>query len=156
MRQRGFEPLIISVPDSSKLFGFHKALMLADIDSWNFSWIFFGCFAPLCLLCGALALIDIQRGIIPNRLNLSIAGLGLLKAAVGGGVFAALEAGCTAPVGALGEVAEGDDGTLELFLRGSVTAIDGANQVVIPYDAIGRIEINPARAGQENLYPCMG
>jgi leader peptidase (prepilin peptidase) / N-methyltransferase len=93
MRQRGFEPLIISVPDSSKLFGFHKALMLADIDSWNFSWIFFGCFAPLCLLCGALALIDIQRGIIPNGLNLSIAGLGLLKAAVGGGVFAALEAG---------------------------------------------------------------
>src|SRR5882757_6139590 len=83
MRQRGFEPLIISVPDSSKLFGFHKALMLADIVSW----IFFGCFAPLCLLCGALALIDIQRGIIPNGLNLSIAGLGLLKAAVGGGIF---------------------------------------------------------------------
>jgi leader peptidase (prepilin peptidase)/N-methyltransferase len=90
MRQGDFELLITNVPDFSKLFGFHKALMLADTDAW----IFFGCFAPLCVLCGALALIDIQRGIIPNRLNLSIAGLGLLKAAVGGGVFAALEAGC--------------------------------------------------------------
>ena len=36
--------------------------------------------ALLCLLCGALALIDIRRGIIPDGLNLSIAGLGLAKA----------------------------------------------------------------------------
>ena len=64
--------------------------MLADTDAW----IFFGCFAPLCLLCGALTLIDIHRGIIPNGLNLSIVGLGLLKAGVGEGVIAALEAGC--------------------------------------------------------------
>jgi leader peptidase (prepilin peptidase) / N-methyltransferase len=90
MRQRGFERLITNVPDFSKLFGFHKALMLTDADPW----IFFGCFAPLCLLCGAMTLIDIHRGIIPNELNLSIAGLGLLKAAVSGGVIAALEAGC--------------------------------------------------------------
>ena len=44
-------------------------------------------------------------------------------------LLAALEAGCTAPVGALGEVAEGDDGQLELFLRGSVTALDGSDAV---------------------------
>jgi hydroxymethylbilane synthase len=44
-------------------------------------------------------------------------------------LLAALEAGCTAPVGALGEVAEDDDGTLELFLRGSVTALDGSDAV---------------------------
>ena len=39
-----------------------------------------------------------------------------------------LEAGCSAPVGALAEVAEGDDG-LEVFLRGSVTAADGSAAV---------------------------
>jgi hydroxymethylbilane synthase len=41
-------------------------------------------------------------------------------------LLAALEAGCTAPVGALAEVADGEDG-LELFLRGSVTAVDGSD-----------------------------
>ena len=44
-------------------------------------------------------------------------------------LLAALEAGCTAPVGALAEVTEGDDGVLEVFLRGSVTAIDGSDAV---------------------------
>jgi hydroxymethylbilane synthase len=44
-------------------------------------------------------------------------------------LLAALEAGCTAPVGALGEVAEDEDGNVELFLRGSVTAIDGNDAV---------------------------
>jgi hydroxymethylbilane synthase len=44
-------------------------------------------------------------------------------------LLAALEAGCTAPVGALAEVTEGDDGRLEVFLRGSVTAIDGSDAV---------------------------
>jgi hydroxymethylbilane synthase len=52
-------------------------------------------------------------------------------------LLAALEAGCTAPVGALAEVVEsGDDlagsdpsGGLEIFLRGSVTAIDGSDAV---------------------------
>ncbi|HEY9473915.1 MAG TPA: hydroxymethylbilane synthase [Mycobacteriales bacterium] len=41
-------------------------------------------------------------------------------------LLAALEAGCTAPVGALAEVVEGETG-LELFLRASVTAVDGAH-----------------------------
>jgi hydroxymethylbilane synthase len=40
-------------------------------------------------------------------------------------LLAALEAGCTAPVGALAEVAEGDEGP-ELFLRGVVATVDGA------------------------------
>jgi hydroxymethylbilane synthase len=43
-------------------------------------------------------------------------------------LLAALEAGCSAPVGALAEVAEGDDGS-EVFLRGSVTATDGSDAV---------------------------
>ncbi len=38
------------------------------------------------------------------------------------------EAGCTAPVAALAEIAEGDDGP-EVFLRGSVTAPDGSRAV---------------------------
>jgi leader peptidase (prepilin peptidase) / N-methyltransferase len=67
-----------------------KALMLADTDAAAF----LSFFVPLCLLCGALALIDIHRGIIPNGLNLSIAGLGLPKAAIAGGAMAGIEAGC--------------------------------------------------------------
>jgi hydroxymethylbilane synthase len=43
-------------------------------------------------------------------------------------LLAALEAGCTAPVGALAEVADGEDAP-ELFLRGSVTAVDGSDAV---------------------------
>jgi len=43
-------------------------------------------------------------------------------------LLAALEAGCTAPVGALAEVAEGDDGS-EIFLRGLVAAVDGTDVV---------------------------
>jgi len=39
-------------------------------------------------------------------------------------VLAALEAGCSAPVGALGEVAEGDDGE-ELWLRAVALSVDG-------------------------------
>jgi hydroxymethylbilane synthase len=42
--------------------------------------------------------------------------------------LAALEAGCTAPVAAYAEVAEGDDGP-ELYLRASVTALDGSDAV---------------------------
>ena len=44
-------------------------------------------------------------------------------------VLAELEAGCSAPVGALAVIAEGDDGTAELFLRAAVTAIDGSDAV---------------------------
>lgn len=43
-------------------------------------------------------------------------------------LLAALEAGCSAPVGALAEVAEDDDG-LEVFLRGVVVALDGSDAV---------------------------
>jgi hydroxymethylbilane synthase len=42
--------------------------------------------------------------------------------------LATLEAGCSAPVAAYAEVAEGDHGA-ELFLRASVTAIDGSDAV---------------------------
>jgi hydroxymethylbilane synthase len=44
-------------------------------------------------------------------------------------LLAALEAGCSAPVGALAEVTEGDDGELEVFLRGVVVALDGSDAV---------------------------
>ncbi|MEU2347218.1 hydroxymethylbilane synthase [Modestobacter sp. NPDC049651] len=44
-------------------------------------------------------------------------------------VLAALEAGCSAPVAAYAELAEGDDGVAELYLRASVTAIDGSDAV---------------------------
>ena len=43
-------------------------------------------------------------------------------------LLGALEAGCTAPVGALAEVVEGDD-DLEIFLRGLVAAVDGTDAV---------------------------
>jgi hydroxymethylbilane synthase len=54
-----------------------------------------------------------------------------------------LEAGCSAPVGALADIAEGDQpGEQELFLRASVTAIDGGDAVRLsatgdPRDAEG-------------------
>jgi len=43
-------------------------------------------------------------------------------------LLAALEAGCTAPVGALAVVADGDDGD-EVFLRALVGALDGTDAV---------------------------
>lgn len=43
-------------------------------------------------------------------------------------LLAALEAGCSAPVGAIAEIAEGDSG-FEVFLRACVTAIDGSDAV---------------------------
>jgi hydroxymethylbilane synthase len=43
-------------------------------------------------------------------------------------LLAGLEAGCSAPVGGLAEIVEGDLGT-EVFLRGSVTAVDGSDAV---------------------------
>jgi hydroxymethylbilane synthase len=59
-------------------------------------------------------------------------------------LLAGLEAGCSAPVGGLAEVAEGDDGP-EIFLRGSVTAVDGSAAVRLSAtgptataDAVGR------------------
>jgi len=45
-------------------------------------------------------------------------------------LLAALDAGCTAPVGALAEVAAGEtDEDAEIYLRGSVTALDGSDSV---------------------------
>lgn len=44
-------------------------------------------------------------------------------------LLGALEAGCSAPVAALAEVAEGDDGVDEVYLRGLVAALDGSDEV---------------------------
>ncbi len=52
-------------------------------------------------------------------------------------LLTALEAGCSAPVGALAEIAVDDDGELELFLRASVTALDGSDAVRL--SATGRV-----------------
>jgi leader peptidase (prepilin peptidase)/N-methyltransferase len=51
--------------------------------------IFFGL---LCMLSAVLAWIDIRQGIIPDWLNLTIAGLGLSKAVILAGPLAGLEA----------------------------------------------------------------
>ncbi len=56
----------------------------------------------------------------------------------------ALEAGCTAPIGALAEVAEGDDGP-EVWLRGVVLAPDGSHLVRL--SASGPVR-DPAGVGQ--------
>jgi leader peptidase (prepilin peptidase)/N-methyltransferase len=53
---------------------------------------FAGFFVPLCLFGGVLALIDIRHGIIPDWLNLSVAGLGLARAVIVGGSMAGIEA----------------------------------------------------------------
>lgn len=58
-------------------------------------------FGLLCLLSAVLGWIDSRQGIIPDWLNLMIAGLGLAKAVTVGGPLAGLEAGCEgAAVGA--------------------------------------------------------
>ncbi len=49
-----------------------------------------GLYVPLVLLCAATAMIDVRHGIIPDWLNLSIAGLGLVQAGLVGGPPAAL------------------------------------------------------------------
>ena len=61
--------------------------MSANIETLQF----LGFFVPLGLLCAALTVTDLRRGIIPDGINLSIAGLGLLKAVVTSGAVAALE-----------------------------------------------------------------
>jgi leader peptidase (prepilin peptidase) / N-methyltransferase len=59
-------------------------------------------FGLLCLLGLALAWIDIRYGIIPDWLNLMIAGLGLSKAVIVDGPTAGLEAACEgAAIGAI-------------------------------------------------------
>jgi hydroxymethylbilane synthase len=44
-------------------------------------------------------------------------------------LLSTLEAGCTAPVGALADVAAGDSGDDEIYLRAAVTAVDGSRAV---------------------------
>ena len=56
----------------------------------------------LCLLSSILAWIDIRHGIIPDWLNLTLAGLGLSKAVVVGGPLAGFELACEgAAIGAI-------------------------------------------------------
>jgi leader peptidase (prepilin peptidase) / N-methyltransferase len=55
---------------------------------------FFIFFAVLLALCCILTAIDIRHGIIPDWLNLSIAGLGLAKAATSDSLFACAQALC--------------------------------------------------------------
>ena len=61
--------------------------MLIDIEAVQFA----GFFAALCLLCAAVTLIDIRRGIIPDGLNFCIVALGLVKAIVDGGATNGIE-----------------------------------------------------------------
>ena len=59
-------------------------------------------FGLLCLLSAVLAWIDIRHGIIPDWLNLTIAGLGLSKVVILDGPLAGLEAACEgAAIGAV-------------------------------------------------------
>jgi leader peptidase (prepilin peptidase)/N-methyltransferase len=51
-------------------------------------------FSLLCLLSLVLAWIDIRHGIIPDWLNLAIAGLGLSKVLITDGPLVGLEAAC--------------------------------------------------------------
>ena len=60
-------------------------------------------------------------------------------------LLAALEAGCTAPVGALAEVVEGEDGT-ELFLRAFAGSPDGS--VELRRSRVGALA-EPERLGRE-------
>jgi len=59
-------------------------------------------FGLLCLLSAVLAWIDIRHGIIPDWLNLTIAGLGPSKVVILDGPLAGLEAACEgAAIGAV-------------------------------------------------------
>jgi leader peptidase (prepilin peptidase) / N-methyltransferase len=53
---------------------------------------FLGFYAALCVVCCALALIDLRRGIIPDGLNLAIAVLGVAQAMAFGNLTDGLEA----------------------------------------------------------------
>jgi leader peptidase (prepilin peptidase)/N-methyltransferase len=62
-----------------------KVRMLVDA-------VFIGFFSTLCLLGAVLAWIDIRDGIIPDWLNLSVAGLGLARIVIVGGLGGGIEA----------------------------------------------------------------
>ncbi|MGY3440701.1 MULTISPECIES: prepilin peptidase [unclassified Bradyrhizobium] len=53
---------------------------------------FIGSYGALCLLCCAVALIDLRHGIIPNWLNLAIAALGLANVVITDSTTAAFSA----------------------------------------------------------------
>jgi leader peptidase (prepilin peptidase) / N-methyltransferase len=55
---------------------------------------FFIFFIPLFALCCLLAMIDIRHGIIPDWLNLSIAGLGIVQSATNDGLLVGAQALC--------------------------------------------------------------
>lgn len=57
---------------------------------------FLGSYGALCVLCCAVALIDLRHGIIPDWLNLAIAALGLANIVVADGAAAAPGAVATA------------------------------------------------------------
>jgi hydroxymethylbilane synthase len=80
---------------------------------------------------GALA-IEGRAGDVP-RLDVLAAALDdhVTRGAVAAerALLAALEAGCSAPVGALADVAAGDDGTDEIYLRAVVASLDGARTI---------------------------
>jgi leader peptidase (prepilin peptidase)/N-methyltransferase len=59
---------------------------------------FFIFFVLLCVLCCMLAVIDIRHGIIPDWLNLSIAGLGIANVATSAGFSACAQAVCEGAV----------------------------------------------------------
>jgi leader peptidase (prepilin peptidase) / N-methyltransferase len=63
--------------------------------------LFIGFFVTLSLLGIVLAWIDIRDGIIPDWLNLTVAGLGLAKAAIVGGFLAGIEAAAAGIVSGL-------------------------------------------------------
>jgi hydroxymethylbilane synthase len=73
------------------------------------------CRADDAVLCGLLGVLDDAR----------------TRAAVTAerALLAALEAGCTAPVGALADVAIGDDGEDEIYLRAVVAEPDGSHTI---------------------------
>jgi leader peptidase (prepilin peptidase)/N-methyltransferase len=60
----------------------------------SFNNEFFIFFILLLLLCSLLAAIDIRHGIIPDWLNLSIAGLGVARSATSDGLLLSAQALC--------------------------------------------------------------
>ncbi|HVT20374.1 MAG TPA: hydroxymethylbilane synthase [Mycobacteriales bacterium] len=74
-------------------------------------------------------------------------------------LLARLEAGCTAPVGALADVAVGDDGKEEIYLRAVVANIDGSRAIRLsitgaldePEDVGNRLAANLLEAGAADL-----
>jgi leader peptidase (prepilin peptidase) / N-methyltransferase len=58
--------------------------MSSSIDALVFSGFLF----LLCILCGAITLIDFRRGIIPDALNLAVAVTGVMKAVLAGDAMA--------------------------------------------------------------------